>query len=74
MSGSLYQSKTTNTVKHLFENPDTNGLFRLNDWLQRIEYTRTPMWDRTIRKDKAIDDKSDETITALKIFYNKKSL
>ncbi len=34
----------------------------------------TQKWHIYYWKDKAIDDKSDETITALKIFYNKKSL
>lgn len=34
----------------------------------------TQKWHIYYWKDKAIDDKYDETITALKIFYNKKSL
>lgn len=56
MSGSLYQSKTTNIVKHLAEDTQTKGMFRLNEWLQRIEYTRSPHWDKNIKEGKAIDD------------------
>lgn len=64
MSGRTFQNKMTNVALHLDKDPNTRGLFQLNEWLHRVEYTRTPIWDATIRAGKAVDDNDEIMIKA----------
>lgn len=56
MTGKLFQSKTTNIVKHFKEHESLRDLFRFNEWLNTIEYTRSPVWDVSIKKGQPITD------------------
>jgi len=56
MQGDLYKDKVINIMKILDEDPETNGLFRLNEFIGGIEYTRAPVWNKNIKEGKRIDD------------------
>lgn len=55
-AGNNFANRVINVIKHLNSDPRTKGLFLFNEWMDHVEYTRAPFWDKTIQPGKPIDD------------------